>query len=70
MAMVLRAVRHDDERAIPTVTLLRESVIRGADSQHPAWVAERKRRRAHDRAMLRQRQDAEMVNRVWARVCP
>jgi len=69
MAMVLRAVRHDDEQESRGVTVLHDEVFR-AMSNHPAWAAERDRRRAHARALLRQRRDAEVVNRVWARICP
>ena len=65
MAMVLRAERHDEEQASP-ITLLHDRLR--ARSAHPAWVAERERRRAHRAALTQQQRDAETVNRVWARV--
>ena len=67
MAMVLRAERHDEEQVSPAAITLLHDRLR-ARSAHPAWVAERERRRAHRAALTQQQRDAETVNRVWARI--
>jgi len=67
MAMVLRAMGHEGEQLGNEVLDLLCANIR-SHSAHPAWVAERERRRAHAVALLRQRRDADTVNRVWAQL--